>query len=84
MFNLQGWMWVNEAQVEMNHPPRWGYIAATPGKVLTLKVSASESFLGTAPPDLPTSLAWQTGVTLYRVLVLITAIRGADSVTSIL
>lgn len=35
---LQGWLWVNEAQVEMNHSPRWGYIAATPGKVLGLKV----------------------------------------------
>ena len=48
-------MWVNEAQVEMNHPPRWGYIAATPGKVLTLKVSASANFLGSALACLPTS-----------------------------
>ena len=55
VFNLQGWMWVNEAQVEMSHPPRWGYIAATPGKVLTLKVSASASFLRSALPDTPTS-----------------------------
>ena len=32
-------MWVNEAQAEGEHqPPRWGFIAATPGKRLTLKV----------------------------------------------
>ena len=35
---MQGWLWVDEAQVEMNHPPRWGFIAATPGNVLTLQV----------------------------------------------
>ena len=47
-------MWVNEAQVEMNRPPCWGYIAATPGKVLTLKVSASVRFLRSALAGLPT------------------------------
>ena len=34
--------------MEMNHPPRWGFIAATAGKVLTLQVRCTAGII----PDL--------------------------------